>query len=176
MLDIEYIRYGKERKFKPGVPRITASSDWTFFFTKTTGSLYFLVDGLTETEQAEFSWSPLKSDRSPWVKFQLDRSVPMKEVRLYTQNGRLRSGRIVVGSKSYPFENPAGKNHFSRQEQTSNNITSTSWRYHHVFYGCSFLYCLQQDRFQIQNCTPGHPLRWLQMNRRQNSRKSWSAV
>ena len=110
MLDIEYIRYGKERKFKPGVPRITASSDWTFFFTKTTGSLYFLVDGLTETEQAEFSWSPLKSDRSPWVKFQLDRSVPMKEVRLYTQNGRLRSGRIVIGSKSYPFENPAGKN------------------------------------------------------------------
>ena len=65
---------------------------------------------MTETEQAEFSWSPLKSDRSPWVKFQLDRSVPMKEVRLYTQNGRLRSGRIVIGSKSYPFENPDGKN------------------------------------------------------------------
>jgi hypothetical protein len=73
--------------------------------TSKTGSLYYLVDGLTEPNRPEYSWKPDARDKNPFVQFQLRKKALVKEVRLYTPNGNLKSGKVVINGKEYPYEN-----------------------------------------------------------------------
>lgn len=109
MLDIEYTLYGEQGKLAPGVPKITASSDARFYMTSKTGSLYYLIDGLTETERPEYSWKPSAMDKNPWVEFKLSHSSPLHLVKLHTPSGNLKTGKIRIGGRLYPFDNSSGK-------------------------------------------------------------------
>ena len=108
MFAAEYTLYGEKGKLAPGVPKIKASSDAKYYMTQKTGSLYYLIDGLTEPNRPEYTWKPLGHDRKPYLEFQLSAAVPLKKVKLYTPCGNLKSGRVIVNGKEFPFEN--GKN------------------------------------------------------------------
>ncbi|MBR4663367.1 MAG: hypothetical protein IKO93_05790, partial [Lentisphaeria bacterium] len=56
----------------------------------------------------EYTWKPLGHDRKPYLEFQLSAPAPLKMVKLYTPGGNLKSGRVIVNGKEFPFEN--GKN------------------------------------------------------------------
>ena len=109
MYSIEYQLYGKEKKLAPGVPQITASSDARYYMTRETGSLYYLVDGLTAPNRVEYTWKPGPGDKKPFVQFKLSKPAALKMVKLYTLNGNLKAGQIVVNGKSFPFANKSGK-------------------------------------------------------------------
>ena len=81
--------------------------------TQKTGSLYYLIDGLTEPNRVEYSWKPLPSDKKPWLEFKLSAAAPLKLVKLYTPCGNLKSGKVIVNGKSCPFANPDGKTEIS---------------------------------------------------------------
>ena len=91
------------------MPKITASSDARFYMTSKTGSLYYLIDGLTETERPEYSWKPSAMDKNPWVEFKLSHSSPLHLVKLHTPSGNLKTGKIRIGGRLYPFDNSSGK-------------------------------------------------------------------
>ena len=84
--------------------KIAASSDATFHATKRTGSLYYLVDGLTEPTRFEFTWSPKSSDKTPWLNFVLPEPSPVKLVKLYTPDARITSCRVTAGGKKYEIK------------------------------------------------------------------------
>ncbi len=105
MSAVEYTLYGEKGKLAPGVPKIKASSDAKYYMTQKTGSLYYLIDGLTEPNRPEYTWKPLGHDRKPYLEFQLSAAAPLKTVKLYTPCGNLKSGRVVVNGKEFPFEN-----------------------------------------------------------------------
>ena len=113
MFAADYTRYGEKGKLAPGVPKIKASSDARYYMTQKTGSLYYLIDGLTEPNRVEYSWKPLPSDKKPWLEFKLSSAAPLKLVKLYTPCGNLKSGKVIVNGKSYPFANPDGKTEIS---------------------------------------------------------------
>ena len=104
MYGIDYIRFGK-KLYKEGMPVITASSDKRSYTTRQTGSLYYLVDGLTEPNRMEYSWSPLPGDKKRFVQFKLAKASPVRKVILYTPYGNLRSGFVTINNKNYPFDN-----------------------------------------------------------------------
>ena len=107
MLEIEYKLYGKG-KIPPNVPKITASSDQKFYITEQTGSLYYLVDGLTVPNRPEYTWSPVPTDKMPWVEFTLSKATQLKELRLYTPNANLVSCKVITGTgKTYWVKNNA---------------------------------------------------------------------
>lgn len=111
MFSIEYILYGNQKKqFKADTPIITCSTDARYWFTSKTGSMYYLVDGLTEPTRPEYSWKPEKHDKNPYIQFQLRKKAPVKEVRIFTPTGNLQSGKVVINGKEYPFENKEKKN------------------------------------------------------------------
>jgi hypothetical protein len=91
------------------MPVITASSDKRSYTTRQTGSLYYLVDGLTEPNRMEYSWSPLPGDKKCFVQFKLAKASPVRKVILYTPYGNLRSGFVTINNKNYPFDNPSRK-------------------------------------------------------------------
>ncbi|MBO5724229.1 MAG: hypothetical protein J6S58_05310 [Lentisphaeria bacterium] len=113
MFCAEYDLYGQHKKYAPGIPVITASSDSTFYATRRHGSLYYLVDGLKDPNRGEYSWKPSSRDKNPFVQFKLAKKSPVKEVRLYTPCGNLQSGKVVVNGKEYPFVNNGKKNMIS---------------------------------------------------------------
>ena len=84
--------------------KIAASSDATFHATKRTGSLYYLVDGLTEPTRFEFTWSPKSSDKTPWLNFVLPEPSPVRLVKLYTPDARITSCRVTAGGKKYEIK------------------------------------------------------------------------
>ncbi|OQA81857.1 MAG: hypothetical protein BWY31_03601 [Lentisphaerae bacterium ADurb.Bin242] len=105
MLEIEYILYSKG-EIPAHVPKIKASSDQKFYMTQQTGSLYYLVDGLIEPNRPEYTWSPVSTDKTPWLEFTLPKAAPLKELRLYTPHGNLVSCKIMTGDgKTYQVEN-----------------------------------------------------------------------
>ena len=87
-------------------PKITSSSDTIYYITKEIGtSLYFLIDGLTDTDQVTYTWTPQPSDKKPWVQFKLPKKHPLKELVLYTVNGNLIDCDAVVNGKTYSMRN-----------------------------------------------------------------------
>ena len=113
MYPIEYTWYGMNKKLAPGIPLITASSDSRHYMTRKTGSLYFLVDGLTVPNRPEYNWSPENHDKNPFVQIKLAEASNLKMVKLYTWYGNLKAGRIVVNGKKFPFVNSSGRNEIS---------------------------------------------------------------
>ena len=110
MFSVEYIRYGNQKKqYGKNIPIITCSTDSRYWMTSKTGSMYYLVDGLTDPTRMEYSWKPEKHDKNPFVQFDLRKKTPVKEVRLYTPCGNLEGGKVVVNGKDYPFENKGKK-------------------------------------------------------------------
>ena len=110
MYPVEYRWYGKDKKLAPGVPEITASSESLHVMTLETGSLYYLIDGLTVPNRREYCWAPSVDDKKPFVQFKLSKAENLKMVKLYTSYGNLKAGQIVVNGKVFPFNNKAGKN------------------------------------------------------------------
>ncbi len=105
MLEVEYDLYGKG-EIPANVPKIKASSDQKYYMTQQTGSLYYLVDGLTAPNRPEYTWSPVATDKAPWLEFTLPKAAPLKELRLYTPHGNLVSCKITTGAgKTYRVEN-----------------------------------------------------------------------
>ncbi|MBO5723495.1 MAG: hypothetical protein J6S58_01565 [Lentisphaeria bacterium] len=114
MFSIEYILYGNQKKqYAKETPIITCSTDSRYWMTHKTGSMYYLVDGLTEPTRQEYSWKPESYDKNPFVQFLLRKKAPVKEVVLYTPCGNLQSGKVVVNNKEYPFINSGKKNRIS---------------------------------------------------------------
>ena len=109
MFCAEYDLYGRYKKYAPHVPVITASSDSTIYSTRYHGSLYYLVDGLTDPNRVEYTWKPSSRDKDPFVQFKLAKKSPVKEVRLYTPCGNLEAGFVLVNGKKYPFVNNGKK-------------------------------------------------------------------
>ena len=105
MFAVDYTLYGEKGQLAPGVPKITASSDARYYMTLKTGSLYYLIDGLTEPNRPEYTWKPQPKDKKPWLEFKLSAAAPLKLVKLYTPGGNLQSGQVVVNGKAFPFEN-----------------------------------------------------------------------
>ena len=96
----------QKRLSDPDIPKITASSDQQYYITKEIGtSLYFLIDGLTDVDQITFTWTPLPTDKAPWVEFKLPEKHPLNELVLYTQNGNLIDCDAVVNGKTYSARN-----------------------------------------------------------------------
>lgn len=105
MLVADYLDYSAG-KIPRGVPVVTASSDpGSFFATKQTGSRYYLIDGLTEPKRVEYTWSPAASDQAPCIEITLPEAVPLRELRLYTPCGNLKSGSVTLEGQSFPFIN-----------------------------------------------------------------------
>lgn len=70
MCSNDYKRFYK-KQFIPGMPVITASSERISYATHRTGSLYFLVDGLTMPARMEYTWTQLPRDKQSFVQFAL---------------------------------------------------------------------------------------------------------
>ena len=109
MLTSQYLDFAKG-KIPPGVPKITASSDpQSFFVTAQTGSRYYLIDGLTNPKRVEYSWSPARNDKTPWIRIELPKKSVIREIRLYTPSGNLQQGTVEINGESIPFSNPERK-------------------------------------------------------------------
>ena len=113
MFSVDYILYGEKGQLAPGVPKITASSDSRYYMTLKTGSLYYLIDGLTSPNRVEYTWKPQPKDQKPWLEFRLAKAAPLKQVKLYTPCGNLKSGQVIVNGKAFPFSNADGKEEIS---------------------------------------------------------------
>ncbi|NMA19165.1 MAG: hypothetical protein GX927_01180 [Lentisphaerae bacterium] len=106
MLVADYLDYSAG-KLPPGVPKIEASSDpKSFFATAKTGSRYYLIDGLTAPKRVEYTWSPAKSDQSPFIEITLPEAATLRELVLYTPSGNLRSGSVDVADRRIDFTRP----------------------------------------------------------------------
>ena len=57
----------KKGKIPANFTRIKVSSEMPNYTTQDFGTLYFLLDGLTEPQWADFMWTPLKKDKTPWI-------------------------------------------------------------------------------------------------------------
>jgi len=96
----------QKRLSDPDIPKITSSSDTKYYITHEIGtSLYFLIDGLKDTDQITYTWTPQPSDKKPWVEFKLPKKHPLKELVLYTVNGNLIDCDAVVSGKTYSVRN-----------------------------------------------------------------------
>ena len=102
MKEADYLEYN-DGKIPPGVPKLTASSDARYYITQKIGSLYFLVDGISDPLGVEMSWSPKTEDSSPWLDIVLPQPAPVKQVKLYTPDGNLIAGRILAGEQTCEF-------------------------------------------------------------------------
>jgi len=87
-----------------GLPRIKASSEKPNYTTQGMGTLYFLLDGLTEPTWADFTWTPLPNDKTPTLEFTLPAAKEMKLLKLYSPGATLATGRAVVNGKVFPFD------------------------------------------------------------------------
>lgn len=105
MLVADYIDYSAG-KIPAGVPKITASSDPKMFFATThTGSRYYLIDGLTSPKRVEYTWAPDRKDNAPWISVKLPRTAKLGVLKLYTPSGNLKTGKVAVNGKEFPFVN-----------------------------------------------------------------------
>jgi hypothetical protein len=103
MLVADYLDYSAG-KIPPGVPVIRASSDPGSFFTTTkTGSRYYLIDGLRNPKRVEYTWSPASDDKTPFIEIELPAATNLKELRLYTPAGNLKSGSVLIEEQIFPF-------------------------------------------------------------------------
>jgi len=105
LLEIQYLEFARG-KIPENVTRIKASSDHRMWLTKDTGSLYYLVDGLTKPNRPEYSWSPESSDKTPWLEFTLPGGKQqVSEVKIYTPNANLVSCRVIAGGNAQTIRN-----------------------------------------------------------------------
>ena len=74
-------------KIPAGYPVLTASTQHRTAFTQNVNMLYFLLDGLRPEKPDQNSiynaWTPLPSDRKPWMEIRLPKEAEVREFRLY---------------------------------------------------------------------------------------------
>lgn len=100
----EYLDF-QSGKRPADIPEMTASSDQTSWFSAKTGSLYYLLDGVTDDAAYFMTWSPESGDASPWIQIQFSRKKRIRRVKLYTlcdKKGkpRLDSAEIMIKDKN----------------------------------------------------------------------------
>ena len=100
LLMADMLDYGKG-KLPPGAARLKASSEHKAYINLTTGTLFYLVDGLTKPRIKEYSWTPLSHDRKPWLEIRLPEKHALKELVLYTDEGNLTDCDAVVNGKTF---------------------------------------------------------------------------
>ena len=106
---LDYSEYAAGRVPR-NVPRIRASSDARYWHTRKHGSLYYLLDGLTQPRCPEYTWRPLDSDKTPWIEIKLPAKAPVKRVLIYTPGGNLKECSVTaLPGKTVQAKNP-GKN------------------------------------------------------------------
>ncbi|MBR4222566.1 MAG: hypothetical protein IKR81_15510 [Victivallales bacterium] len=88
----------------PGVTIIKASSESINYTTRNTGTLYYLLDGLTEPTWPDFAWTPMANDKTPWLEFTLPAEKKMNCLKLYSPGATLSTGRVMVNGKVFPFD------------------------------------------------------------------------
>ncbi len=88
----------------PGVTTIKASSEAINYTTRNTGTLYYLLDGLTEPTWADFAWTPKANDKAPWLEFTLPAEKKMNCLKLYSPGATLSTGRVIINGKVFPFD------------------------------------------------------------------------
>lgn len=79
----DYENFGKEI-FPADMARLSASSEVRSYSTRNTGTLYYLLDGLTDPPQAFYAWRPQKNDKNPWLEIRLSEEAAAQELRLYS--------------------------------------------------------------------------------------------
>ncbi len=108
LFNIDYVNYGN--KIDSGIfPIMSATSDSKFYFTVKTGSLPFLLDGITEPNLTSMAWSPTKDDKSPAIDIQLREPSVVSKVCIYTENGNLTNVKVTTsnGDTALATENTA---------------------------------------------------------------------
>ena len=98
----------KKGKIPANFTRIKVSSEKPNYTTQDLGTLYFLLDGLTEPQWADFMWTPLKKDQTPWIELELPAEQKISKVKLYSPGATLAAGKVIVGKTVTEF-NAAGK-------------------------------------------------------------------
>ena len=91
-------------KIPAGLTRIKASSEMPNYTARHTGTLYYLLDGLTEPTFAAFTWTPRSADKAPWLEFTLPEAKELKLLKLYSPGATMAAGRAVVNGKAFPFD------------------------------------------------------------------------
>lgn len=93
-------------KLPPEVPQLIASSDpKDYFVTAKTGSRYYLLDGICNPKRVEYTWAPARTDKNPFIEIKLPKIATLNELRLYTPNGNLKSGVVIVNGRQFSFKN-----------------------------------------------------------------------
>ena len=98
----------KKGKIPVNFTHIKVSSEKPNYTTQDFGTLYFLLDGLTEPQWADFMWTPLKKDQTPWIELELPAEQKISKVKLYSPGATLAAGKVIVGKTVTEF-NAAGK-------------------------------------------------------------------
>ncbi|MBO4344816.1 MAG: hypothetical protein J5833_03620 [Victivallales bacterium] len=97
LFNIDYVNYGN--KIDKGIfPIMSATSDSKFYTTKKTGSLPFLLDGITVPNLASMAWSPTSDDKAPAINIQLREPAVVSKVCIYTMNGNLTDVKVTTSN------------------------------------------------------------------------------
>lgn len=101
MYPADYLEYGGAGKIPSGVAKMRASSDLLVYELRQTGSLYYLINGLTDAGAGFNAWQPTPEDIAPWLEVTLPTPAMVSAVRLYTfvngGNANLVAGAIDLG-------------------------------------------------------------------------------
>ena len=96
----DILDYGKGIR-PPGAAVIKASSEFKSYTNRKTGTLYYLVDGLIKPNFDQYSWSPVVTDKNPWLEIRLPKAHELKKMVLYTLDGSLIDCDVVVNGKTF---------------------------------------------------------------------------
>ena len=99
----------KQGKIPANITKIKVSSEEPNYTTKEFGTLYFLLDGLTEPQWADFMWTPGKADKTPFVELEMPTVQKVSKVKLYSPGTTVAKGRVIVGDSATEFDG-TGKN------------------------------------------------------------------
>ncbi len=94
----------------PELPRVFASSEWSNYYHRSTGTLNYLIDGMIEDKPhyAQQNWAPKPDDEKPWVKIDLPKTASIHKVILYTPEQRLETASLTIGANELGTANRNG--------------------------------------------------------------------
>lgn len=104
LFEAQYRDMYKKNIYPEGITRITASSEKPNYTTSGMGTLYFLLDGITEPTWADFAWTPDANDEKPTLTLKLPNAKALERLILYSPGMTLAKGKVFVGDKTIPFD------------------------------------------------------------------------
>ncbi|MBE6403857.1 MAG: hypothetical protein E7039_09090 [Lentisphaerae bacterium] len=109
LFEAQYRDMYKKNIYPENITRIKASSEKPNYTTAGMGTLYFLLDGLTEPTWADFAWTPAADDTAPYIELKLPRAEAVEKMVLYTPGRTLARGRVIVNGNIIPFDGTGKK-------------------------------------------------------------------